>query len=47
MRGDSEGRCNAWSAVYCAAEYRHIPDWNPLRKMGWINRRHARVHWLH
>lgn len=46
MRGYSEGRFNDRSAVYYAAEYRHIPDWNPLRNVGWLNRRNARVQWL-
>lgn len=46
MRGYSEGRFNDRSAVYYAAEYRHIPDWNPLRDFGWLNRRNARVQWL-
>ena len=46
MRGYPEGRFNDRSAVYYAAEYRHIPDWNPLRDIGWLNRRNARVQWL-
>lgn len=46
MRGYSEGRFNDRSAVYYAAEYRHIPDWNPLRNFGWLNRRNAKVQWL-
>lgn len=46
MRGYSEGRFNDRSAVYYAAEYRHIPEWNPLRDVGWLNRRNARVQWL-
>lgn len=46
MRGYAEGRFNDRSAVYYAAEYRHIPDWNPLRDIGWLNRRHARVQWI-
>jgi hypothetical protein len=46
MRGYSEGRFNDRSAVYYAAEYRHIPEWNPLRDLGWLNRRNARVQWL-
>ncbi len=46
MRGYPEGRFNDRSAVYYAAEYRHIPDWNPLRNLGWLNRRNARVQWL-
>jgi len=46
MRGYPEGRFNDRSAVYYGAEYRHIPDWNPLRDVGWLNRRNARVQWL-
>jgi hypothetical protein len=46
MRGYAEGRFNDRSAVYYAAEYRHIPDWNPLRDIGWLDRRNARVQWL-
>lgn len=46
MRGYPEGRFNDRSAVYYAAEYRHIPDWNPLRHFGWLNRRNAHVQWL-
>lgn len=46
MRGYPEGRFNDRSAVYYAAEYRHIPDWNPLKDIGWLNRRNARVQWL-
>ena len=46
MRGYPEGRFNDRSAVYYAAEYRHVPDWNPLRDFGWLNRRNARVQWL-
>jgi hypothetical protein len=46
MRGYSEGRFNDRSAVYYAAEYRHIPEWNPLRDIGWLNRRNARVQWI-
>jgi hypothetical protein len=46
MRGYPEGRFSDRSAVYYAAEYRHIPNWNSLRDIGWLNRRHARVNWL-
>jgi hypothetical protein len=46
MRGYPEGRFNDRSAVYYAAEYRHIPDWNPLKNFGWLNRRNAHVQWL-
>jgi hypothetical protein len=46
MRAYPEGRFNDRSAVYYAAEYRHIPTWNPLRDIGWLNRRNARVQWL-
>ena len=46
MRAYPEGRFNDRSAVYYAAEYRHIPDWNPLRNFGWLNRRNARVQWI-
>ena len=46
MRGYPEGRFNDRSAVYYAVEYRHVPDWNPLRDFGWLNRRNARVQWL-
>jgi hypothetical protein len=46
MRAYPEGRYNERSAVYYAVEYRHIPDWNPLRDFGWLNRRNARVQWL-
>ncbi len=46
MRGYPEGRFNDRSAVYYAAEYRHIPEWNPLRDVGWLHRRNAHVQWL-
>lgn len=46
MRGYAEGRFNDRSAVYYSAEYRHVPDWNPLRDIAWLNNRNARVHWL-
>lgn len=46
MRGYPEGRFHDRSAVYYAAEYRHIPHWNPLKNFGWLNRRNARVQWL-
>lgn len=46
MRGYAEGRFNDRSAAYYSAEYRHIPHWNPLREVGWLNRRNARVQWL-
>lgn len=46
MRGYPDGRFSDRSAVYYSAEYRHIPDWNPLRDCGWLNRRNARVQWL-
>jgi len=46
MQGYPEGRFNDRSAVYYAAEYRHIPQWNPLKDVGWLNRRNARVQWL-
>lgn len=46
MRGYSEGRFNDRSAVYYSAEYRVIPDWNPLRDAGWLNRLNAHVSWL-
>ncbi len=46
MRGYSEGRFNDRSAVYYAAEYRHIPHWNPLKNVKWLNRRNAHVQWL-
>jgi hypothetical protein len=46
MQGYPEGRFNDRSAVYYAAEYRHIPAWNPLRNAAWLNRRNARVQWL-
>jgi hypothetical protein len=46
MRGYSEGRFNDRAAAYYAAEYRHVPAWNPLREIGWLNRRNARVQWL-
>jgi hypothetical protein len=46
MQGYPEGRFSDRSAVYYAAEYRHIPVWNPLRDVGWLNRRNARVQWL-
>ena len=46
MRGYPEGRFHDRSAVYYTAEYRHIPDWNPLRDVGWLNRLNARVQWL-
>ncbi len=46
MRGYPDGRFNGRSSVYYGAEYRHIPTWNPLRDVGWLNRRNARVQWL-
>ncbi len=46
MRGYPEGRFNDRSAVYYAAEYRHMPQWNPLKNAGWLNRRNAHVQWL-
>jgi hypothetical protein len=46
MRGYPDGRFSGRSAVYYAAEYRHIPHWNPLRDLGWLNRRKAHVQWL-
>lgn len=46
MRGYPEGRFNDRSAVYYAAEYRHVPHWNPLKDFGWLNRRNAHVQWL-
>lgn len=46
MRGYSEGRYNDRSAVYYAAEYRHVPEWNPLKHVDWLNRRNAHVQWL-
>lgn len=46
MRGYPEGRFNDRSAVYYAAEYRHIPEWNPLKDIGWLNRRNAHVQWI-
>lgn len=46
MRGYSEGRFNDRSAVYYAAEYRHIPEWNPLKDIDWLNRRNAHVQWI-
>jgi len=46
MRGYPEGRFNDRTAVYYAAEYRHIPEWNPLKNFGWLNRRNAHVQWL-
>lgn len=46
MRGYSEGRFNDRSAVYYAAEYRHVPAWNPLRDIEWLKRRNAHVRWL-
>ena len=46
MRGYPEERFNDRSAVYYGAEYRHKPDWNPLKDFGWLNRPNARVQWL-
>lgn len=46
MRGYPEGRFHDRSAVYYAAEYRHMPHWNPLKNFGWLNRRNAHVQWL-
>lgn len=46
MRGYSEGRFNDRAAVYYSAEYRHIPEWNPLGKWDWLNRRNASVQWM-
>ena len=46
MRGYPEARFSDRSAVYYAAEYRHIPTWNPLKDVGWLNRRNAHVQWM-
>lgn len=46
MKGYPEGRFHDRSAAYYTAEYRHIPDWNPLRDIGWMNRLNIRVDWL-
>lgn len=46
MRGYPEGRFNDRSAAYYAAEYRHVPEWNPLKDVAWLNRRNAHVQWL-
>ena len=46
MRGFSEGRYHDRAAAYYAAEYRHIPDWNPLRDAALLRWMHARVDWL-
>lgn len=46
MRGYPEGRFNDRSAAYYAAEYRHIPHWNPFRGFTWLERRNARVQWI-
>lgn len=46
MKGYAEGRFNDRSAVYYTAEYRHIPDWNPLRDIGWLKRLNVRTDWL-
>lgn len=46
MQGYSEGRFNDRSAVYYAAEYRYIPDWNPLKGIAFLNNRNAHVQWL-
>ena len=32
--------------MYYSEEYRHIPDWNPLLDIEWLNRRNARVQWI-
>lgn len=46
MKGYPEGRFHDRSAAYYTAEYRHIPEWNPLRHIGWMNRLNIRVDWL-
>jgi hypothetical protein len=46
MRGYPEGRFNDRSAVYYSAEYRHIPDWNPLRDASLLRRINVRVDWV-
>lgn len=46
MRGYAEGRFSDRSAAYYSAEYRHVTHWNPLRDIGWLDRRNARVQWI-
>jgi hypothetical protein len=46
MRGYPEGRFNDRAAMYYAAEYRHIPDWNPLRDLDLLHRLNINVDWL-
>jgi hypothetical protein len=46
MKGYPEGRFNDRAAAYYSAEYRHIPEWNPLRGSDWLREMNAHVDWL-
>jgi hypothetical protein len=40
LRAYSEARFNDRSAIYYAAEYRHIPTWNPFPRIPLVNKLH-------
>jgi hypothetical protein len=44
MRGFSTSRFNDQAAVYYAAEYRLIPEWNPFADVDWL-RKHLGIAW--
>ncbi len=46
MKGYPEGRFNDRAAAYYTAEYRHIPQWNPLGDSAWLRKMNADVDWL-
>jgi len=46
LRGYQESRFHDRSAVYYTAEYRHIPEWNPLRGMSWLHKLNVYVDWM-
>ena len=44
MRGFPTSRFNDHAAIYYAAEYRVIPQWNPFDSMPWV-KRHLGIAW--
>ena len=46
MRGFAQNRFSDRSAVYYAAEYRHVLDWNPLRDLAFLKWFNVNVDWL-
>jgi len=44
MRGYPTSRFNDQAAIYYAAEYRLIPEWNPFINIGWLQKR-AGIEW--